>query len=118
MVQLCYSVNRHHSKVMTHIFRDSFSAKFRLVFDVTGVVQTSVNLPSEGLDPALAHGHVRASPRPQREPHDLSLGEDEEHDEGLDSDSDDDHNCNTTKLFMCRSRRVRLYITFWTHFSL
>ena len=46
----------------------------------------------------LTNRDVRTSPGPESEPHDLSLGEDEEHDEGLDTNSNDDDHSNTTQL--------------------
>ena len=38
----------------------------------------------------LSHTCVRPPPVPEREPHDLPLGEDEEHDAALDAHGDDD----------------------------
>ena len=49
---------------------------------MAGILQPSIYLSSQSFDSSLPHRHMRTSPRPDGEPHDLPLGKDEEHDDG------------------------------------
>ena len=45
--------------------------------------------------PTLADRHMWSPPAAQGKPHDLTLGEYEEHDDGLDADADNDDNSHS-----------------------
>jgi len=125
IIQLCYLVHSSDPVPVASTVPSIITpAQSGFIPNMAGILQPSINFSSQCLHSTLPNRDMRTTPGPDGEPHDLPLGEDEEHDEGLHTHSYDDHHCHSTQLLRWRgwlyaqgilSNRINNVFSTWSH---